>query len=295
MAEPARVGWIAASVGKLGAWFIYFLIWVFGRTRKCADVPWLVGPLGDRVIGDEPYREVARLEDLTVEREARDGGLVPSFTQLDGGGFDSAQLHPLVREFYEHTTAFTMDVWSKTYFPASIGLWLLVTTISRQVRQLNFPLSPLDSARGLSSEIISMRRRDGSVKYTGWFRTLGAEQHVLYTGFYMTERAPEARGPCVKVVFPMPNGSATVILRPEHGPDGSLILDSSGKRFGDAGFYRLQARSESRLRVWYIKTLKEHFSVYVDPNGVLRCDHRVRFLGMPVLSLHYKMSRATAS
>jgi hypothetical protein len=46
-----------------------------------------------------------------------------------------------------------MDVWSQTCFPASIGLTLLVTTINRQVDQLNFPLSPLDTSHGMTSEI----------------------------------------------------------------------------------------------------------------------------------------------
>ncbi|MGZ3439777.1 MAG: hypothetical protein ACXVDD_09675 [Polyangia bacterium] len=289
--ERARIGWLASLVGTVGAWFIYALIWIFGRTHRRADIEWLLGPMGADVIGDAPYRDVAAAEGLTVERAARDGGLVPSFEQLRGGAFDPAGVHPLVREFYEHTTAFAMDVWSQTYFPASLVLWLLVKTISRQVQQLNFPLSPLDTTHGMVSEIISLKRPDGSVRYTGWFRTLAQAQQVLYTGFYMTERAPNAPGPCVKVVFPMPRGNATVVLRPERGSGGSFILDSSGRRFGDAGFYRVQARGADRVRVWHIRSLKEQFHVYVDEQGILRCDHAVRFLGLPVLRLHYKIVR----
>src|SRR5262249_36281683 len=161
-----------------------------------------------------------------------------SFEQLRADGFDPSGVHPLVREFYERTTAFAMDVWSKTYFPSNIALYLLVTTISRQVDQLNFPLSPLDTARGMHSEIIALRSHDGTVRYTGWCRTLAGERRVLYTGFYMTERSPNLGVPCMKTVFPMPNGNATVILRPTVKPDGSLVFDSSGARFGDAGFYR---------------------------------------------------------
>jgi hypothetical protein len=89
----------------------------------------------------------------------------------------------------------------------------------------------------------------------------------------------------------MPRGNATVLLRPELGPDGSLILDSSGRRFGDAGFYRLQARDAERIRVWQIRSLTEHLHLYVDDHGVLRCDHAIRFLGLPVLKLHYKIVR----
>jgi hypothetical protein len=289
--QPSPPGWFARVAAAIGAWIIYRLIWLFGRTHARAQIGWLLGPMGGAVIGDAPYEEVATRDGLSIERRASRGGLVPDCRQLDGEGFDAAQLHPAVRDFYEHTAEFAMDVWSRTYFPASLALALLVTTISRQVNQLNFPLSPLDTALGMSSEIIVMRTRDGRVKYTGWFRRRqDGERRTLYTGFYMTEVVPHEPAPCIKVVFPMPEGNATVILRP-HVIDGALELDSGGGRFGGAGFYRVQARDDRRVRVWRVRTLKEHFRVYVDAQGVLRCDHAVRFLGLPVLRLHYKMFR----
>jgi hypothetical protein len=289
--ERQRPGGLAAIVGSVGATFIYALIWLFGRTRRRADIAWLDGPIGGARIGDAPYRDVAAAEGLAVERDDARGGLVPRFDALAGDGFAPGDVDPKVRDFYEHTAAYAMDVWSRTYFPANLALHLLVKTVSRQVDQLNFPLSPLDTAHGLASEILTLRRADGSVRYTGWFRTLANQARVLYTGFYMTERAPGASGPCVKVVFPMPRGNATVVLRPEVGAGGALVLDSSGRRFGDAGFYRVQARDGGRVRVWHIRTLKERFRVYVDERDVLRCDHTVRFLGLPVLTLHYKIFR----
>jgi len=287
--------WIARIVAAIGASVINALIWLFGRTHRRADIAWLVGPMGGKQIGDAPYRDVAEAEGLTVERKAREGGLVPSFEQLASERFDPARTHPLVRDFYEHTTEFAMDVWSRSYFPMNIGLWLLVTTISRQVNQLNFPLSPLDTAHGMSSEIITLRKPDGTVRYTGWFRQLARQQRVLYTGFYMTESAPLEAGPCVKVVFPMPNGNATVILRPNIEADGSFTLDSTSRRFGEAGFYRMVARGRERVRVWHVKRLKEQFRVYVDDDGTLRCDHAVTFFGLPVLRLHYKIVRRAAA
>ncbi|MDQ3030908.1 MAG: hypothetical protein M3Y87_00690 [Myxococcota bacterium] len=286
-----RVGPITRSIGAVGAVVIAALIWLFGRTHRRADIAWLMGPIGKAVIGDAPYADVAAEEGLTVERDARDGGLVPSFEQLRSEHFDPSRAQPLVREFYEHTTRFVMDVWSQTYFPSNLALFLLVKTISRQVNQLNFPLSPLDTAHGMISEIISLRTSAGAIRYTGWFRTLAQDQLVLYTGFYMTQCVPSDGAPCVKVVFPMPNGNATVVLRPALRADGSLVLDSSGQRFGDAGFYRIQARDAERARVWQIRTLRERFHVYESEPGVLRCDHAVRFLGLPVLTLHYKIVR----
>ena len=283
------IGWFAGFVGRLGAQFIYLLIWIFGRARTRESVPWVIGPIGGKTIGDATYREVCADEGLSIERNAQNAGLIPSFEQLRSSSFDPDKVRPQIREFYEHTASFAMDVWSQSFFPANLGMWLLVKTISRQVNQLNFPLSPLDTARGMVSEIISMRRPDGNVRYTGWFRTLAQDQAVLYTGFYMTETSPTLGVPCVKVVFPMPNGNATVVLKPEATADGSLILDSSGRTFGDAGFYRMQKAGGDKLRVWHVKTLKEHFRVFVDEAGILRCDHTVRFMGMPVLSLHYKI------
>jgi hypothetical protein len=294
MTPVPRIGWFRRVVAAIGAWIIYRLIWIFGRSHRHADLDWLMGPLGGPVIGDAAYQEVAAREGLSVERHARRGGLVPDLRQLDGEGFDATAVAPAIRDFYEHTAEFAMDVWSRTYFPASLALALLVTTISRQVNQLNFPLSPLETALGMTSEIIVMRTPAGAVKYTGWFRTLASDANrALYTGFYMTERVPGEHAPCVKVVFPMPNGNATVVLRPKV-VDGALELDSAGARFGGAGFYRVQARDATRVRVWRIRTLKEHFRVYVDDKGVLRCDHAVRFLGLPVLRLHYKMFRPAA-
>jgi hypothetical protein len=289
--DHQRLGRFATGVGMMGAWFIYALIWLLGRTYRRSEIEWLLGPMGGELIGDAAFRDVARTEGLTIERDAREGGLIPKFEALRGEGFEPSKTDSLIREFYEHTSAFSMDVWSETFFPSNIGLYLLVRTISRQVDQLNFPLSPLDTAYGVGSEIISLRRSDGSLRYTGWFRTLAQDRRALYAGFYMCDRAPLAPGPCVKAVFPMPRGNATVLLRPTLQADGSLVLDSCGTRFGEPGFYRVQARAGDRVRVWHVRTLKEQFHLYVDGRGVLRCDHSVKFLGLPVLRLHYKMFR----
>jgi hypothetical protein len=128
--------------------------------------------------------------------------------------------------------------------------------------------------------------------YTGWLRRLVVSDRVIYTGLYSTERPDAFPDPCVKVSFPLPLGSATVFLRPEAQPDGSFKLISSGSRFGDPGFYRMVEVDADHWRVRYIRTLRERFHVYVDREGMLRTEHTVRFLGLTVLRLHYKMERA---
>ena len=80
-------------------------------------------------------------------------------------------------------------------------------------------------------------------------------------------------------------------LRPEAQPDGSFRLISSGRRFGEPGFYRMVEAGAGHWRVRYIRTLRESFHVYVDRQGTLRTDHVVRFLGLRPLRLHYKLER----
>lgn len=288
--SPA-LGPLRATIAAIGAAFIYLLIRLFGRVVSESEAPWLWGPFGGDYIGDRPYEECADREGLLLTRHAQSGGLIPNFAALDGDGFSAAAVDPRVRDFYERTAEYRMDVWAESSFPASLGLWLLVTTISRKVNQLNFPLRALETARGMESEIVLLREPRGRVRYSGWYRRLSGSGRVIYTGFYMTERVPGCSRPCVKVVFPMPRGNATVLLRPSVDERGNFELSSAGGGFGDAGFYRIQQARDGRMRVWRVATLTEHFRVYVDEAATLRCDHAVRFWGMPVLRLHYRIER----
>jgi len=282
---------LVALIGATGAAFIYGLIRLFGRRHRPGDVGWLVGPLGGATIGERVYEETASREGLTLIRHAPEGGLIPSFDVLARPGFDPARVHPKIRDFYQRTHAFRLDTWSTTYFPARLALWVLVTTISRRVEQLNFPIDGLETAHGMTSEIALMHDAGGALRYTGWLRKLQRSGNVIYSGFYMTVRPPLVDGACVKVVFPMPDGNATVILRPDHHGTSGLRLESVGRGFGDAGFYRVQ-RDGDGLRVWRITTLHERFVLYVDGEDTVRCEHDVTFFGMRVLTLHYRISPA---
>jgi len=274
-------------VGRCGEIFIAGLIRLCGRRHARRDVGWLLGPIGGPTIGDRPYEEIARAEHLSIERVATTGGLLPDFTLLGSASFDPGQVDPRIRDFYENTARYRLDTWATAHFPARIALWLLVTTISRRVQQLDLPLDGLDTARGITSEIILLRDASGALRYTGWFRRRVSDGGVLFTGFYMTQRIPRDAAPCVKAVFPMPDGNATVVLRPVNEGTG-LRLTSAGTGFGDAGFYRVQ-RSGDGFRIWRVGQLHDSFHLYVDDEGCVRGDHEIRFLGIDVITLHYRM------
>ena len=48
-------------------------------------------------------------------------------------------------------------------------------------------------------------------------------------------------------------------------------------------------------RVRYLRTLREFFHVFVDRQGTLRTEHRVRFAGFSPLRLHYRMERLSST
>lgn len=284
---------LRSFVGRCGELIVYGLIRVCGRCYAPEEVAWLRGPLGGATIGERPYEDTAAAEHLVLERHATTGGLVPDFAALASADFDPARVDPRIRAFYEHTARYRLDTWVSTHFPARLALWLLVTTISRRVQQLDLPLDGLDTAQGITSEIILLRDHDGTVRYTGWLRRRADDGRVLFTGFYTTVAAPCGGAPCVKAVFPMPDGNATVVLRPSNNGSG-FQLSSVGSGFGDAGFYRVH-RSASGLRIWRVAQLRDTMHLYVDREGDVRCDHRIRFLGFDVLTLHYRLTQRPSS
>ncbi|MGB9069768.1 MAG: hypothetical protein WCC21_14450 [Candidatus Acidiferrales bacterium] len=268
-------------------------LWVCitGKRVDKSDVPWLSSPIGTRGrIGSEFYGQLADREGLKIGKSA-DAGLLPSFDLLKGPQFDPALVRLEIRDFYEHTARFHLEAWSETGLVSSIFMWGLVTFISRRMDQLNFPLSPLELSTGMRSEVIELDDcLTGRRVYTGWLRTMVATGKIIYAGLYSTTTPEEYPGPCVKVSFPVPQGSSTVVLRPEAAADGSFRLTSRNSDFGGPGFYRIVELGSGKWRVRYVRTLHEVFHVYVDPEGVLRTDHIIQFLGLTVLRLHYKIT-----
>jgi hypothetical protein len=298
MGRPAcaqhMMPWLYEAIGRLTESGIRLAVRVLGRRVHKADAPWLQSPCGPKGwIGEQLYERVAEREHLEIGRGGADVGLIPDFDRLASPEFDPSRVRPEVRHFYEHTAQYHVEVWSEAAFMTRPFLWFLVTFVSRRMDQLNFPVSSLEVSRGMVSEVLQLvDRATQKVVYTGWLRKLVRTGRVIYVGFYSLGQPAQATGPCVKVTFPLPLGSSTVFLRPEVQPDGSFKLISSGSRFGDPGFYRMVETDAEHWKVRYIRTLKEMFHVWVDEAGTLRTDHTVRFLGMAVLRLHYKLTPA---
>src|SRR5262249_57625433 len=111
---------------------------------------------------------------------------------------------------------------------------------------------------------------------------------TVYVGVYSIARVPGHPGPCVKVVFPLPNGNATVIMKPT--VDGSALrLESSGRRIGDPGFYFTVRRDAEHAWVRYLRSFRETIRVFVELPGELRTDHQFTLWSRTFLRLHYRL------
>jgi len=100
----------------------------------------------------------------------------------------------------------------------------------------------------------------GKIRYTAWVRQLRRSNNVLYAGSYSLCTLPGVSGACVKVVFPLPNGHATVIMYPQSSSDGSFSVTSSGFSFGEPGFY-FTVSTDKGLWAKYVRAMRESIKV----------------------------------
>jgi hypothetical protein len=152
------------------------------------------------------------------------------------------------------------------------------------------PLNSLDSSKGIKSEIIKLSK-EGKTKWTIWYRKLKSSNDVIYAGIYTTAFVPKYNKSLLKVIFPLPNGNASVVMTKKVLLDGSLLLSSDGKTFGDNGFYFTLTDHKGNHWAKFVKSMHEWIKVYVDEENVLRADHNLKFYGIPFLNLHYKMTK----
>ncbi len=282
--------WLGPERGNAADWTTQLWVRCTGRQIDLGDQPWLSGPVGDTVaIGHDFFDRLGAREGL-VARRADASGLLPTLDALAGPGFDPTAIHPGVRMFYERTSEYEMEAWAEWCGVFRPFGRLLALLFSRRLQQLNVPLSSLDVRLGTTSEVIQLvDPTSGELRYTGWLRTLRATGNVLYAGSYSVSRVPGLDRPCVKVVFPLPNGNAQVFLRPETASDGSLTVSSRGRGFGDPGFY-FTVHRRGRVRARYVRTMQESIRVFPDEEDV-RADHIMWLWGATFLRLHYRLRR----
>lgn len=263
-----------------------------GREIDLEAESWLQGPIGDPAgIGKDYFEKMARQNDWDLKVNPPNAGLLHDFFVLRSDLFAPEAVDPQVREFYQHTSNYELDAWSEWCGAFRPFGSLLALIFSRRLQQLNVPLSSLDTSRGMTSDIVQLVDPiSGNVRYTAWLRRLVSTGLVIYAGTYSSCRVPGYAGACVKVVFPLPNGNAIVIMRPVAHPDGSFSVVSTGNGFGDTGFY-FTVHSARGVRARYVKHMRESIHLYAGEEGTVRADHVLKLFGLTFLRLHYRLPR----
>lgn len=266
-----------------------------GRKINPETEEWLIGPIGDEdIIGDKFIQKLVNEENLKYSSNIANAGLLESISDLDFSLDELDLLNEQVIDFYENTSNYDFEIWSewKSFFKP-FGK-ALSTIFSKRLQQLNLPLNSLDSSKGIKSEIIKLSNQE-KAKWTIWYRKLKSSNDVIYAGIYTTAFVPKYNKSLLKVIFPLPNGNASVVMTKKVLEDGSLMLSSDGNKFGDNGFYFTLTDHKGNYWAKFVKSMHEWIKVYVDDENILRADHNLKFYGIPFLNLHYKMTKRYSS
>jgi len=257
---------------------------------RAEDLPFVV-PLESRsrYVGTGYVRELSGLLGGRYIADAPDAGIVASVDELAGPELDPAGIDPQVREFYEHTTRFTLDIVPQWRLWVRPGYLLYRAVIARPLGQANVPMNQRETLRGIRSRIDTISLGDdGEVAVRGWIRSFADTDEPIYVGIYTTYRH-DGRG-YVSVGFPLPQASFTATLLPRARPGGGLVLTSRSE-LDQPGHYLAYIDPGTReLTVLAVQGFAEQLDVYVQ-DGELRAEHAFSVFGLPFLILHYRIHR----
>ena len=258
------------------------------------DLPFVVPQESrSRYVGTGYIRELAGVIGGRYVADAPDVGIVASVNELAGPDLDPAAIDPQVREFYEHTTRFTLDIVPQWRLWVRPGYLLYRTVVARPLGQANVPMNQRETQRGIRSRIDTISLDDtGDVAIRGWLRSFADTDEPIYVGIYTTYRR-DGRG-YVSVGFPLPQASFTATLLPRARPGGGLVLTSRSDLDQPGHYLAHTDPATKELTVLAVHGFAEQLDVYVQ-DGELRAEHAFSVFGLPFLILHYRMHRKPAS
>lgn len=284
---------IAFKRQSIQDWITQQWVIVFGEKIDKTNHKWLLGPFGGtNGIGQKFINQLAEKEHLVIDNQKINKGLIESIDQLNLSTKELSALSQDVIDFYQNTSNYDLRLKSK-WNPLFKGFGILVRIIfSKRIEQLNVPIQKVEDSSGLTSEIIQLLdSKTNEVKRTIWLRAFKSTGQVVYSGVYETCTIPSGKT-CIKAIFPLPNGNATVILTPNIGKDGELILNSAGQKIGDSGFYFLLKDSKGQLWTKFIKSFKDKL-VVTSVNDRITATQTLTLWNLSVLNFEYEIKKTT--
>jgi hypothetical protein len=242
-----------------------------------------------RYVGTGYIRELAAEMGGEYVEDAPDVGILGSLEELAGPQFDPAAVDPLVREFYQHTSRFTLDITPKWRAWVRPGYLLYRTLFARPLGQASVPMNLREALRGIRGRIDTITL-PGEQKpaVRGWIRSFADDDEPIYVGVYTTYRDGE-RG-YVSVGFPLPQASFTATLLPLARAGGGLVLTSRSDSDQTGHYLAYIDPGTNDLTALAVYGFAEQLDVFV-VDGELRAEHAFWVFGLPFLVLHYRIRR----
>ncbi len=244
-----------------------------------------------KYVGADYVEQLAKVRGGTFVRNPPDVGILASLDSLNGPTFDAGRVHPLIREFYEHTSRFSLSIvpewrqWMKPLYE------VFKRVVAEPLGQAAIPSNIEEAQRGMVSTIDTIDLDgDEEIDIRGWIRTFADSGKPIYVGIYTSFRH-EDRG-YVSVGFPIPSANFTATLLPRNAGEHDLLL-TSRTDLPFPGHYLSSVDSDrDALTVLKLLAFQEEIHVYV-VDGELRTDHSFSLARQRFLTLHYEIARLT--
>ncbi|WP_255169032.1 hypothetical protein [Natrononativus amylolyticus] len=259
------------------------------RSRVVTDVPFS-SLFGGRYVGPEWASGRA----ITIGPAP---GEVEDFSIYDRPGFDSSDVHPEIRRFYERTAEYALSYETTWHRGFRTGAWL-ASFLTGRIEQLNLPGRSAAGVRTLESRIAfldtAVDGRDARV----WTRTDPETGEAVFVAVYATHERDGVT--YANVAVPLPGTNLSTVLRPDAldagSPDGGAGVRFTTRGVGDGGLYlvspvgTLALPMAQSFRVW---PAAGHGGPIPPVDGaVLVATHEMWLCGRQFLTIRYGIEPA---
>jgi hypothetical protein len=296
-AEPALVAAAVTLVYRVVAAVLYRgrpLVAIMAEEVPASELRYVVPfEARSRYVGADYVEQLAHVRGGTFRRNPPDVGILASLDSLQGPTFDAARVHPLIREFYEHTSRFRLSITPEWRTWMKPGYELFKRVVAQPLGQAAIPSNTEEAQRGMVSTIDTIDLDgDDEIDIRGWIRTFADSGKPIYVGIYTSFRHDD-RG-YVSVGFPIPSANFTATLLPRNVGEHDFEL-TSRTDLDFPGHYLSSVDSDrDALTVLKLLYFEERIHVYV-ADAELKTDHSFALAGRRFLTLHYTIERMAAA
>ena len=290
---PAAIAAAVAIAYRVSAATVYRgrpLVRVMAEEVPASELRYVVPfEARSRYVGADYVEQLAKLRGGVFRRNPPDVGILASLDALQGPSFEPGRVHPLIREFYEHTSRFKLSIvpeWRRSMKPA---YEIFKRFVAEPLGQAAIPSNIEEAQRGMVSTIDTIDLDgDEEIDIRGWIRTFADSGKPIYVGIYTSFRH-EDRG-YVSVGFPIPGSNFTATLVPANVGEHDFLLTSRSELPFPGHYLSSVDSARDALTVLKLLYFQEQILVTV-AGGELTTEHSFSLAGQRFLTLHYEIER----